>query len=296
MRLVAVMGWPSSRTCTRRNRYSCNPLIATCVILRRLAAPARWSDLEELFGKHASQLSEIFWEGLECLLNAREHLLTGPICPNFMGTRLAGYANAINRISNTLPNCVGFIDGTVIGIARPKGNLAQWVVYNGHKRKHALKYQAVNTPDGMIVHLHGPIEGRRHDWTLYIRSGLDEMFLKCWFIKGELSICIYGDSGYNARWFMEVQFQGATLTAAQKAFNSAMSGVRISVEWVFKEPKMYFATVDFKRKMKIFESPIGMLYTGSMLLSNFRNCLYPNQISQYFGVVPPSLEEYAFHK
>ena len=94
---------------------------------------------------------------------------------------------------------------------------------------------------------------------------------------------------------MEVPFQGASLNAAQKAFNKPMSAVRTTVEWVFKELKMHFATVDFKRKMKVFESPVGMLYTGAMILSNVRNCFYPNKISQYFGVAPPSLKEYVKH-
>ena len=109
------------------------------------------------------------------MLDSRGHFLTGFICTTYMEPRLPFFAAAINRISKTLPNCVGFIDGTVLGIARPKRNLAQRVIYNGHKRKHALKYQAVNTQDGIIAHLHGPLEGLRHDWTLYVRSRLDEM-------------------------------------------------------------------------------------------------------------------------
>ena len=55
-----------------------------------------------------------------------------------------------------LDTCIGFIDVTVLGISRSKGHLAQRVVYNGHKRKHAMKYQAVNTLNGMIQHVHGP--------------------------------------------------------------------------------------------------------------------------------------------
>ena len=45
--------------------------------------------------------------------------------------------------------------------------------YNGHKRKHSLKFQVVNSLDGLIFHAYGPTEGRRHDWTLYVRSGVD---------------------------------------------------------------------------------------------------------------------------
>ena len=97
------------------------------------------------------------------------NLLASPISTDFLKPRVAKYADAIHARSNTLDTCIGFIDGIVLGIARPKGHLAQRVVYYRHKGKHALKYQAVNTPDGMIQHVHGPLEGRPHDWTLCIR-------------------------------------------------------------------------------------------------------------------------------
>lgn len=44
---------------------------------------------------------------------------------------------------------------------------------------------------------------------------------------------------------MEVPFKGIQLTTAQKAFNKAMSAVRISVEYIFKEVKIHFRIVDF---------------------------------------------------
>ena len=47
-----------------------------------------------------------------------------------------------------LENCFGFIDGTVRPICRPGQN--QRVVYNGHKRVHALKFQSVALPNCII--------------------------------------------------------------------------------------------------------------------------------------------------
>ena len=122
------------------------------VVLRRLASPARWSDLEDLFGQHASELSEIFWEGLENLIDAHLHLISEPINQCFLASRAEIYAEAIYSRGNSLANCVGFIDGTVLGIAKAKGHLTPCVAYNGHKRKHDLKFQAVSTPDGFIQH------------------------------------------------------------------------------------------------------------------------------------------------
>ena len=37
------------------------------------------------------------------------------------------------------------------------------VLYNGHKRVHAIKFQSVVAPNGLIANLFGPVEGRRHD-------------------------------------------------------------------------------------------------------------------------------------
>jgi len=59
---------------------------------------------------------------------------------------------------------------------------------------------------------------------------------------------------------------------------------------------MHFATVDFKRKMKLLESSVGILYLAAMLLANFRNCIYPNRLSRYVGCEPPSLKEYVSKK
>ncbi|CAH3158197.1 unnamed protein product [Porites lobata] len=39
----------------------------------------------------------------------------------------------------------------------------QRVVYNDHKRVHALKFQAVSLPNGLITNTYGPVEGRMHD-------------------------------------------------------------------------------------------------------------------------------------
>lgn len=47
---------------------------------------------------------------------------------------------------------------------------------------------------------------------------------------------------------MELPIEASHLTPIQRAFNKAMSSVRIKVEWVFKYVKQYFTLVDNKRK------------------------------------------------
>ena len=50
-----------------------------------------------------------------------------------------------------LDNLWGFVDGTVGAISRP--GIHQRVLYNGHKRYHALKFQSVVAPNGLVANL-----------------------------------------------------------------------------------------------------------------------------------------------
>ena len=67
---------------------------------------------------------------------------------------LQTYADAVSAQGASLNNCFGFIDGTVRPICRPAE--LQEVVYNGHKRVHALKFQSLTVPSGVIGNLFGP--------------------------------------------------------------------------------------------------------------------------------------------
>ena len=68
---------------------------------------------------------------------------------------LQTYADAVSAQGAPLNNCFGFIDGTVRPICRPVE--LQEVVYNGHKRVHALKFQSLTVPSGLIANLFGPV-------------------------------------------------------------------------------------------------------------------------------------------
>ena len=110
-------------------------------------------------------------------------------------------AAAVHAKGAPLTNCWGFPDGTIRPMCRPEED--QRLVYNGHKRTHALKYQSVSTPSGLIAHLYGPIEGSRHDCYLLNRSGLlDELERYSRDTNGE-PMCIYRDKGYPNREFFQ---------------------------------------------------------------------------------------------
>ena len=78
--------------------------------------------------------------------------------------RAVRYASCVAVRGAPHDKVVGFIDGTGIRVARPGGGL-QRCMYSGHKRDHVMNFQSVVTPGGLLFHLYGPVEGRRHDMT-----------------------------------------------------------------------------------------------------------------------------------
>ena len=105
-------------------------------------------------------------------------------------------------------------------------------------------------------------------------------------------LCIYGDPGYPLRIHLQAPFRNGILTPQMQQFNSSMSPVRTSVEWLFGDIINYFCFLDFKKNLKIGLSQIGKVYIVCALLRNALTCLYGNTTSQYFDLDPPTLEEY----
>lgn len=288
--IMGIIGWSSG--VTERNRYTCDPMTATCILLRRLATPIRLFELEDEFGAHSSKISEIFWEVAKKFYTERKALVT-TLRMDLICERAEEYAECIHRTGAPLDNCIGFIDGTKILIARPGGpNCNQRCVYSGHKRCHCLTYQTVTTPDGLIMNLHGPVEGRRSDAFIYRLSKLGIQMEEKFVIAGK-QYCIYGDQAYVLRPWMQTAFPRHTATSAQLVYNTLMNAARVSVEHSYGEVKTHFTTMDFKRKLKLGEAPIGMLYVCSVLLLNFKTCMmHGGLVPRRFECMPPSLERY----
>ena len=157
------------------------------------------------------------------------HLLSDLNQPWLFIENLQSFADAISNKGAALDNCWGFVDGTVRPICRPTRN--QRAVYNGHKRVHALKFQSVVAPNGMIANLFGPVEGRRHDSRLLVMSGLLEQLEQHSFSPDGVALYIYGDLAYPHPVHLQRPFaRRAELAPNELAFNQSMSQVRISVE------------------------------------------------------------------
>ena len=289
-RLSEVLMIPEEIVCYNRTKY--DGIEALCVFLKRAAYPCRYVDLIPHFAQPIPKLCMMTQFVQNHVYNNFNHLLTNMDQRWLSPPKLEEFSTAISDKGAPLKNCWGFVDGTVRPTCRPTTN--QGIIYNGHKRVHAIKFQSVATPSGMIANLFGPVEGKRHDSAMLLMSGLMPQLQRRSIDSNGATLCIYGDPAYPLRPQLQAPFPKNGLTQIQKNYNSSMSSVRVSVEWVFKEIINYFKFLDFKKNLKIELSAVGKTYVVCALLTNARTCLYRGQTADFFRVDPPSLEEYFF--
>ncbi|KIJ42138.1 hypothetical protein M422DRAFT_171553 [Sphaerobolus stellatus SS14] len=259
------------------------------MLLCRLAFPARLVDVEMQFGWEKTRYSRMTHLTASFLWQRWKHLL------RFDPTRLtheklSSFAQSFKDKGAPMDCIAALIDGTLQKNARPVRN--QRLVYNGWKRIHCLKYHAVISPDGLVIHMHGPVDGRRHDETVYKESGLANLLDKHFWTRDGRPLFIYGDPAYSVGAHVMSPFKGPFISREEQAFNTKMSRIREPVEWLFKEVTQQFTLLDFSRSQKILLTPCGLFYLVAILLCNAHTILHYPQIPQYFACPPPSLQEY----
>jgi len=164
-----------------------------------------------------------------------------------------------------------------------------------------MVFQSIVTPDGLLVHLKGPYEGRASDWGIYKDLGLQDKLKECAKDKNGRQLWVCGDAGYGmTEGIMSsycAQGMGANCAATplqedQKVFNVNMAKQHIVVEWGFGKVVNMFAFIDFHKKLKFGLSPVGSLVFAAILLTNVHTCYHSSETAAYFECLPPSVWEY----
>ena len=151
--LKEVLQIPDIITCSQRS--VCDGLEGLCMLLKRLSFPCRYGDLIHRFAKPVPVLSMITNQMIDYVYNVHGNRVLNWNHEVLSPVNLQTYVDAVTARGAPLPNCFGFIDGTVRPISRPGEH--QRLLYNGHKRVHALKFQSVDLPNGLIGNLYGPV-------------------------------------------------------------------------------------------------------------------------------------------
>lgn len=117
----------------------------------------------------------------------------------------------------------------------------------------SIHRQLITTPNGLMAHLFGPIEGRRHDAFILSESGILNKLRPLIHHSGQPFV-VYGDPAYGISQNNLCPFRGQQLTQSEKEFNNTMSSMRVSVEWCYGKILQQFAFIDLK---KILLQPVG---------------------------------------
>ena len=119
-----------------------------CMLLRRLAHPCRYSVMIQRFARLVPEISVMTIVVGDWINNEHGYHLNDFNQPFLSRASLRTYADTSHQKGAALNNCWDFVDGTVRPLCRPLQN--QRIVYNGHKRVHALKLQFIVTPNGLV--------------------------------------------------------------------------------------------------------------------------------------------------
>src|SRR5690242_5927993 len=120
----------------------------------KLAAPYLHRD-QDVFHTSASRISTVTNDLLHYLANRYKRLLRWHHTLTL--DRLKAYTAAIEPFRGE-GVVWAFIDGTFRPFYRPLNG--QRLVYSGHKKQHGSKWQAIITPDGLLIALDGPYKGQ----------------------------------------------------------------------------------------------------------------------------------------
>jgi hypothetical protein len=274
---------------------------ALCILLARFRSAGDLFELSMKYNRSNSAISEIINELTVFLDDKWSHLLEFDTNGLLTRSRTQIYADAIYAAGSPLRYIWGFIDCIIRCMCHPSWWQRQ--AYNGHKKVHANKFQAVKLPDGMTGHLFGPVEGRRNDNHLLAELKLLEKCAQYALRPGaddntpikDRYFQLFGDPAYGVSPLMLSPFSGpGERTDDEAAWNAAMAAVRIEVEHGFGDITRQWPFLNAWWKHHVYSSPIGRYYRVAVLLTNALNCLRPNQTSTYFDCEPPLLEEY-FH-
>jgi hypothetical protein len=95
--------------------------------------------------------------------------------------------------------------------------------YNGHKRQHAIQFQAVQAPNGLMMNLYGPASGRRHESFLMMARNLNDR-LAAIQVGDPIQYTLYGDAAYGIQGHVKRGHQGESHTRAEVTQHGVVAG------------------------------------------------------------------------
>jgi hypothetical protein len=286
--VLALMSAGIPSVVKTKARDKCALHEALAMMCMKYSWPKRLGDMVKIFHSSTSRISRVIGSLRRMLFDMFVPALQFPL--PLSAAELERFSETVCRKSG-FEGIFGFIDGTVRPI--PKPTHLQSAVYNGKDRVHALKYQALVTPDGMFRQLCGPWPGSRHDMHMLSKSHLKTYIASLPKRQDGACYSVYADQGYAESVGIITPYFDGAVNAWHEICNQTMASSRIAVEWAFGDIVVYWASLDMKRQQQLLSNrKIAQVYLVAGFLCNCMNCFDRNKASRYFDVAPPALEEY----
>lgn len=256
-----------------------SPVDAMAVTWYRLATSSSISLLERALGMPQPKISAILTKVTRHLSAKFFPMLSRPA---WLHNRRFVYNARIQHAGCRLAPIIGFIDGTRIEICRDQDFQDRY--YSGYSKNHCLVYISICFPDGTAC-IRGPTNGCHNDL-----GALDILGLNDEGIRNEITTDAFvlgGDGIFQSR----EQIETATDPTLSADVRHQFVKCRQSVEWSFQ---YIYSLFPFLRKwytLRMRRGTAADKYNAACVLSQAMNTIKPNQISQYFGLLPPNLHE-----
>lgn len=167
--------------------------------------------------------------------------------------------------------------------------------FSGCYGAHGQKFTVSISGYGMLEDVAGPYPGTHHDSYMADQCRLEERLASfCSYPEaGGEDFLMYGDPAYAASRFIHKPFQRAGATEFERTHNTVMSTARITVEQAIGSVTEVFPAMDFTRTERMGLEAIGKKYLVAVIFRNLHTVIKGrNQISDYFGLSPPTMEEW----
>jgi len=277
----------------------CDRLEAFCLVLYRLAYPVRWEDVRGWFGgRSVPWLSNIYHAVLDILHAVAERVLLS-LSPR-LKDRVVAYSQAMERVSQ-LP-AWGALDGDHMDVCRP--TVGQRAFYSGNGQAHTIRALGIYAPSGLCEMLFGCVPGSASDLNMFNDSNLEarlDAFHDSCEREHDLDTFVVADGIFSNTSNVLTPYtkrsrNGAKipLRVKQRVFGFFLSRGRIGAEWGNKDVLTTFASLVFTPQQQVLHSSPEKAYMVAVLLCNLIKCASrgTQQFESYFGVAPPTLEQY----
>ena len=282
-------GFPITIKCGTKNHESVlRAHHVLMILLRRLAFPSRWCNLNLILGGQSSASSPAFNWALNFFFRKYVPLIQDM---SRWKHKFSDFARRLREMGAPFDNLVSFVDGHFDPTCRPGGDGCRHLMpkdyhmYNPLHKDHGIMFQGAVMVNGLSL-CWGPFGGNDNDAKTVEWAGVTEQMRA---ISNELGedFSNFSDSAYTQNRFMQCIQKcpaGGSLPRSARRFNALMARFRIVIEDLFGETGNVFAALQHKQNKRLGKQDCGKLFPVSMFLFNVRSIFYGNETGSYFGL------------